>query len=130
MINLYGTVVPVLDLLCTGGPGNRRLYLRDVHYLFRAEGKYWGGPKKRIDTIAELPGYSPWRDTKVAITLFNRNKDFWRGLEAIAGQGRTYPNFQRDLGKSSETVFKYVFAHKDDVNRERFLAILTLDVLA
>jgi len=64
----------------------------------------------------------------VAVILFNRNRDFSRVLEAIGGQVRTHPNFKRDLGKSSETVFRYVFAHKDDANRELFLAVLAFDV--
>ena len=96
--------------------------------IFIAECKYWGGPKKLTDTIDQLLGYSSWRDTKVAVILFNRNRDFSRVLEAITGQVRTHPNFKRDLGKISETVFRYVFAHKDDANRELFLTVLAFDV--
>lgn len=96
--------------------------------IFIAECKYWGGPKKLNDTIDQLLGYSSWRDTKVAVILFNRNRDFSRVLEAITGQVHMHPNFKFDLGKSSETVFRYVFAHKDDANRELFLTVLAFDV--
>jgi len=44
--------------------------------LFVAECKFWGGEKKFIETIDQLIGYLTWRDTKTAIVIFNRNKDF------------------------------------------------------
>jgi hypothetical protein len=98
--------------------------------IFIGECKYWGGPQKLSETIDQLLGYSSWRDTKVAVILFNRNKDFSRVLEAIPSQVRMHSNFKRDLGRSSETVFRFVFAHKDDANRELFLTVLAFDVPA
>ncbi len=96
--------------------------------IFIGECKYWGGPKKLSETIDQLLGYSSWRDTKTAIILFNRNKEFSRVLEAIPPQVKAHPKFKRDLGKSSETVFRYIFASTDDSNREIYLRIPAFDV--
>jgi hypothetical protein len=96
--------------------------------IFVAECKFWGGPKKLTETIDQLLGYSCWRDTKVAVILFNRNKDFSKVLEAIPAAVKAHPNRKRDLGPISETNFRYVFAHRDDRNREMVLTVLAFDV--
>lgn len=96
--------------------------------IFIAECKYWSGPRKLTDTIDQLLGYASWRDTKVAIVLFNRNKDFSRVLDAVPEAVRGHPNFKRDLGRPSETSFRYVLAHRDDASRELTLTVLAFDV--
>ncbi len=96
--------------------------------IFIAECKFWSGPKMLTDTISQLLGYTSWRDTKVAVVVFNRNKDFSRVLAAIPETAKTHANFKRELAGSTETVFRYCFAHKDDKNRELFLTILAFDV--
>lgn len=60
--------------------------------------------------------------------IFNRNKNFSQVLESIAKHMVMHPNFKRDLGKSSETDFRYEFSHKDDANRKLYLAVLAFDV--
>lgn len=96
--------------------------------IFIAECKYWSGQKKLAETIDQLLGYASWRDTKMAIILFNRNKDFSKVLEAIPGAVRSHLNYKRDIPGSSETRFRYCFAHRDDANRELVLSILAFDV--
>ena len=96
--------------------------------IFVAECKYWGGPKKLLETIDQLLGYSCWRDTKVAVIVFNRNKDFSNVLRAIQETVTTHPNCKRCLGPRSETSVCSIFAHKDDRNREMILTILAFDV--
>lgn len=61
--------------------------------IFIAECKYWGGPKKLSDTIDQLLGYTSWRDTKTAIIIFNRNKNFSQVLDAIPGSIHPYRPF-------------------------------------
>ena len=80
------------------------------------------------ETIDQLLGYTSWRDTKVAVIIFNRNKDFSRVLTSIHETAKTHANFKRELSGSTETVFRYCFAHKDDKNRELFLTLLAFDV--
>lgn len=96
--------------------------------IFIAECKYWSGPKNLAGTIDQLLGYSSWRDTKTAVILFNRNKDFSKVLEAIPGAARGHPNYKRDMPGSTQTCFRFSFAHRDDANRELLLSILAFDV--
>lgn len=96
--------------------------------IFIAECKFWSGPKKLIETIDQLLGYSSWRDTKTAVVIFNRNRDFSKVLAAIPDAVRTHPQYKRDLPGSTESVFRYQFANRDDRNRELFLTVMAFDV--
>ena len=96
--------------------------------IFIGECKFWTGPKMLLETIDQVLGYTSWRDTKVAVVVFNRNKDFSRVLGSIAETASEHSNFKRKLDRSSETTFRYCFSHKDDKNRELFLTILAFDV--
>lgn len=100
----------------------------DGRNIFIGECKFWSGPKMLTETIDQLLGYTSWRDTKVAVVVFNRNKDFSRVLGAIRETAKAHGNFKRELSGSTETVFRCLFAHKDDKNRELFLTILAFDV--
>jgi hypothetical protein len=48
----------------------------------------------------------------------------------IVGAMPTHPNFKRDLGKSDETTFRYVFHQPNDPNREILLTVMVFDVPA
>ena len=96
--------------------------------IFIAECKFWNGPKKLTETIDQLLSYSSWRDTKVAVIVFNRNKDFTNVLSSLNRTTIQHPNFKRDLGKQSETSFRFIFAHRDDPNREIVLTVIAFDV--
>ena len=96
--------------------------------IFIAECKYWDGPQKLVETLDQLLGYSCWRDTKVAVIIFNRRKNFSRVLEAISETVKVHLNCKRDLGKQGETNFRYVFGNPSDANRELFLTVLAFDV--
>lgn len=96
--------------------------------IFIAECKFWAGPKKLTDTIDQLLGYSSWRDTKTAVVIFNRNRDFSKVLATIRQTVQEHPQFKRTLPGVSETIFRYMFAHRDDRNRELFLTVMAFDV--
>lgn len=96
--------------------------------IFIAECKFWGGPKKLSETIDQLLGYSSWRDTKTAVIIFNRNRDFSRVLATIPETAKQHSNFKRELAGRTDTRFRYCFSHRDDANRELLLAILVFDV--
>lgn len=96
--------------------------------IFIAECKYWSGTKKLSNTIDQLLGYASWRDTKVAIVIFNRNKNFSQVLERIPKAIKTHSNFKKELKSETEGKFRYLFAHRDDVNREMILTVLAFDV--
>ena len=96
--------------------------------IFIAECKYWAGPQKLTEAIDQLLSYSSWRDTKVAVIVFNRNKGFTRVLDTIKLITKAHPNFKRELGDRSETSFRFIFSHRDDTNRELTLTIMAFDI--
>lgn len=96
--------------------------------IFIAECKFWSGPKRLNETIDQLLGYSSWRDTKTAIVIFNRNREFSRVLTTIPEVIRAHPQYKRDFTGTMETQFQYLFANRDDRNRELFLTVLAFDV--
>ena len=96
--------------------------------IFIAECKYWGGQRKFSKTIDQLLGYTSWRDTKTAILIFNRNKNFSKVLETIPTTVKAHPNFKRETEPDAESRFQYIFGHKDDSNREMILTVLVFDV--
>ena len=96
--------------------------------IFIAECKYWAGPKNLLDTIDQLLGYMSWRDTKAAVVVFNRNKNFSRVLKTIPNVVKRHSNFKRELDAGTEGRFRYVLAHRDDSNREMIVTILAFDV--
>ena len=98
--------------------------------IFIAECKYWGGPKKLTETIDQLLGYTSWRDTKTAIVIFNRQKNFSRVLDVIPETMAAHANFKRALDPVSDSEFRYIFAHRDDPNRELTLTVLVFAVPA
>jgi len=53
--------------------------------LFICECKFWSGAERFSDTIDQLFRYTGWRDTKLAIVMFVREK----GLTSIVAKART-----------------------------------------
>ena len=96
--------------------------------IFIAECKFWSGQKGLLEAIDQLLGYTNWRDTKTAILLFNRNKNFSRILEEIPKIVESHPKCKRQREYASETGFRFTLGHKDDENRELLLTIFAFDV--
>jgi hypothetical protein len=96
--------------------------------IFIAECKFWNGPAKLTETIDQLLGYLSWRDSKTAILLFNRNKDFSKVLGTISEIVTAHPNFQKDEGKRGETGFRCAFRHKDDAAKILHMTVLAFDI--
>ena len=96
--------------------------------IFIAECKYWDGAKKFGQTIDQLLGYVSWRDTKTAIVMFNRNKNFSQVIETIPSAVKAHQNFKRAMDDNAEGRSRYVLAHRDDKNREMILTVLAFDV--
>lgn len=96
--------------------------------IFIAECKFWSGQKALLDTIEQILGYTNWRDTKTAILLFNRNKNFSQVLKEIPGTVKNHPKYKRKLEYKSETGFRFTLGHRDDENRELILTILGFDI--
>lgn len=100
----------------------------DGKNIFIAECKFWTGPAGITKAIDQLLGYTSWRDTKTALLIFNRDRNMSTVLGGITETVREHPNFKTERDSKSETDFRYVFGHRDDVNREVSVAILVFDV--
>ena len=98
--------------------------------IFIAECKFWNGPSGLRGTLDQLLRYASWRDTKTAVLLFNRDRDMTTVLDGIPKAVTEHASFKRELPYDSETGFRYVFAHRDDPNRELTLTVLAFDVPA
>jgi hypothetical protein len=97
--------------------------------VFIAECKFWNGPKSLEKALEQLLGYAAWRDTKTALLVFNRRKNFSTILEKIPEVIESHPNYKRKLPyEKSETGFRFVLHHPDDPDRELILTVMAFDV--
>lgn len=109
--------------------GKTDILLRvDERNVFIAECKYWSGPKKLNETLDQLLGYSSWRDSKVALIIFNRKKNFSKVLEAISPTISQHPNFKRGIPIDGESKFRFIVSHRDDPAKELMVTVLAFDV--
>lgn len=93
--------------------------------FFIAECMIWNGPKALLAKLDQLLGYASWRDTKTAIVIFSRQKDFTAVLQKIAPTIKEHPNTIAELEVDGETRFRFTLRHRDDPER-----VFTLTVLA
>ncbi|MBA7491732.1 hypothetical protein ES702_02280 [subsurface metagenome] len=101
--------------------------------IFIAECKFWGGEKKLCKTIDQLLRYTSWRDTKTAIILLNKNKNFSSVIKKIDPAVKNHPCYKRvrklkSNKLKSETIFSYIFHHTQDIEREMILTVMAFDV--
>ena len=109
--------------------GKTDILIRDQdRNIFIAECKFWHGPKSLTETIDQLLGYLTWRDTKTAILLFNRTKNLSTVLARVPEVMEAHANYRRTLPIEGETRFRYVFAHRDDPDRELTITVLVFEV--
>jgi hypothetical protein len=61
--------------------------------LFIGECKFWTGPKGFRDALDQLFGYGAWRDTKLALIMFVRERDLTAIIEKARAELEAYPQF-------------------------------------
>ncbi|PSB68239.1 hypothetical protein C7B61_01950 [filamentous cyanobacterium CCP1] len=111
--------------------GKTDILLRDDgRNLFIAECKIWGGAELLRKTLDQLLGYATWRDTQLAMLIFNRNKNFSAVLKQIPDVIRKCPHVAERVPDESydETGFRFILHHPDDSERKLLLTILAFDV--
>src|SRR5262249_14489481 len=96
--------------------------------LFIAECKFWDGSKSLTDAIDQVLSYTCWRDTKVAVIVFNRRKDISSVLAAVRKAATDHPCCKKQLDYKAEGGFRFPFGQKADRNREPILTVLVFDV--
>ena len=100
---------------------------QDVN-VFIAECKFWSGQAALHEAIDQLLRYVTWRDTKTALIVFSKNKDFTGVLETIAECVPKHPNCKSAAKQPGETQFRYVFGQKNDENRDIHLNVLVFHI--
>lgn len=100
----------------------------DGRNIFIGECKFWTGEKAYLETLDQVLSYLSWRDTKAAVLMFSRNKDFTGVLEKIATSTPNHPNFKKQVKQRSESSWTHLFGHKDDPNREIFITVQAYNV--
>ncbi len=98
--------------------------------IFVAECKFWAGPEMLKATLEQLLGYTTWRDSKIALLIFNRDRSLSTVLSKIPEVIRAHPNFKRQIDYKSETGFRFVLGHRDDTSRELILTALVFEIPA
>jgi len=96
--------------------------------VFIAECKFWHGEKAFVEAIDQLLGYACWRDTKLALLVFNRNKNLSAVIEKIGTSLRAHPNFIRDGACGHETSVRCTLRHRDDPGRELTLTVVVFEM--
>ena len=105
--------------------GKTDILLRyDGRNVFIAECKFWAGAKLLLDTITQLLGYLTWRDSKAAVIIFVKNKDFSSVINQIDAIAASHPNYLGFVQKQQESWIDYRFHIDGDKNREVKLAII------
>lgn len=96
--------------------------------LFIAECKFWKGAQSLTDAISQLLSYTTWRETKTAILLFNRNRDFSAVLAQIPTIFSQHSQFVRQENYQRPTAFRFVLLHPTDAQRHLTVTVLAFDV--
>jgi hypothetical protein len=96
--------------------------------IFTAECKFWTGPKALLDTVDQLLRYTTWRDTKTAILLFSRQKEFSKVLAQVVPAMGKHKRFVRFDGLANETQFRFVLSNPSDPTRHITMTVLLFDI--
>jgi hypothetical protein len=92
--------------------------------IFIAECKIWRGAKSFSQALNQLLGYATWRDGKLALLLFVRQKGFSEVVGQISMLVNEHAAYRRGLQVREESEWHCTVASEVDPARERTLAIL------
>jgi len=92
--------------------------------VFIGECKFWKGKKGYLDTISQLLEYLTWRDSKAAVIIFVRTKDFSPVLKTVKEETPKHSNYLGFVRENAESWFDYRFHINGDKNREVKLAVM------
>ncbi len=96
--------------------------------LFVAECKFWKGEKQLLEAIDQLLGYLTWRDTKTALIVFNRNRDFSQVRKQLETAPQKHPNYASGPTSIHEAANQFKFTLPKDEEREILVSIIGADL--
>lgn len=91
--------------------------------VFVGECKFWKGKVVYLDTISQLLSYLTWRDSKVAVIIFVRQKNITDILNKIQEYTVEHNNYV-SRENSDDSWFNYIFHLNGDKNRKVKLAVM------
>ncbi len=92
--------------------------------VFIAELKFWRGEKAYLDTINQLLSYLTWRDSKSAVVVFVKNKEFSSVLETVKEATLEHENCLGFVSEQEEGWLHYRFHINEDKNREVKVSVM------
>jgi len=100
-------------------------YSADNSNIFVAECKFWKGANEFHNAINQLfDRYLTWRDSKVALMFFVKNKDFSNTLKSVEEECAKHEYFVSKNGQKGESSFSYIFRLPNDPNKKVFVEII------
>lgn len=96
--------------------------------VFIAECKFWRGQKGYLAAITQLLRNLTWRDSKAAVVVFVKNRNFSSVLRIVEEITPNHPNYLGFKDKEDESWFNYRFHIDGDPNREVKLAVLLFHI--
>jgi hypothetical protein len=91
--------------------------------LFIGECKFWSGAKAFTETLDQLFGYQAWRDTKLAVLMFVRERDLTTVVERGRSSLTAHPQFVESRDADGTTELRAVVSWKGDERRHADLAV-------
>lgn len=103
--------------------------------IFIAECKIWRGKKSLQDAIVQLFSYLTWRDNRVALIIFYKNREFLASLQGVPDIVTSFflekelkLSIDKEYKADVKNVFRFICSHPTDKSREIFLTILMFDL--
>lgn len=87
---------------------------------FVAECKFWGGKNVLESALNQLQSYTTWRDNKLCLIMFSKNKDFFKVIQEIKESLPAQQNYI-SLKEIDKNEFEYKVKSKN--NEEQILKI-------
>jgi hypothetical protein len=103
--------------------------------IFIAECKIWRGKKSLQEAIAQLLSYLTWRDNRVALIVFYKNREFLSSLQGIPyivtsffQEREMKLSIDKEYKVDVKNIFRFICSHPADKNREICFTILMFDL--
>ena len=112
------------------GHGKTDILIRkDDRNVFIAECLMWKGPaylRSKLD--GQLFQYAMWRDSELAVVIFNRGGSFTANVETMRETLRTHPQYVKEITWPHESGSRFLFHRHDDPQRHFYLSAVAFDV--
>ncbi len=96
--------------------------------LFIAECKIWNGQKKYLEAINQLSDYLRWKDTKSALIIFVRAKNFSSVLKKIDKVTKKHPNYINSKNNTQKNFFNFIISAENNKDIHIDLAVLLFHI--